>query len=56
MKKYEYKFVKTKFKTGFDYDRKVSEMEKEWNDLGSEGWKFCTWANDVMVFIKEIDN
>lgn len=32
MKNYEYKFVKTKIKIGFDFDKKVSEMENEWNE------------------------
>ena len=53
MKRYEYKFVKSKLKVGFDYDKKVADMEAEWNELGSQGWKFCTWANDVMVFMRE---
>lgn len=52
-KQYEYKFVKSKLKVGFDYDKKVADMEAEWNELGSQGWKFCTWANDVMVFMRE---
>ncbi len=56
MKKYAYKFVKVKSKIGFDFDKKVSEMENEWNELGAQGWKFCTWANDVMIFMREVDN
>ena len=31
MKKYAYKFVKVKSKIGFDFDKKVTEMENEWN-------------------------
>ena len=42
MKKYEYKMIKGKTKLGFDYDKKVAEMEAEWNQLGLAGWKFCT--------------
>ena len=38
MKQYEYKFVKSKLKVGFDYDKKVEDMEAEWNELGSQGW------------------
>ena len=53
MKQYEYKFVRTKSRLGFDYDRKLQEAEREWNNLGREGWKFCTWANDVTIFIRE---
>ena len=30
MKQYEYKFVKSKLKVGFDYDKKVADMEAEW--------------------------
>lgn len=56
MKKYAYKFVKVKSKIGFDFDKKVSEVENEWNELGVQGWKFCTWANDVMIFMREVDN
>lgn len=56
MKKYAYKFVKVKSKIGFDFDKKVSEMENEWNELGAQGWKFCTWANDVIIFMREVDN
>ena len=55
MKKYEYKMINGKTKLGFDYDKKVAEMEAEWNQLGLAGWKFCTWANDAMVFVREID-
>lgn len=55
MQKYEYKVVKSKVKIGFDYENKLLEMEKEWNELGKEGWKFCTWANDAIIFIRELD-
>ena len=50
MKKYEYKMIKGKTKLGFDYDKKVAEMEAEWNQLGLAGWKFCTWANDCLLY------
>lgn len=56
MKRYEYKFMKAKLKIGLNYEKKVDEMEAEWNKLGAEGWRFCTWANDVMVFIRETED
>ncbi len=56
MKKYEYKFVKNSgIKLGFDYDKKVEDMEKEWNSLGENGWKFCRDGNGFTIFIREID-
>ena len=54
MKQYEYKFVRSKAKLGFDYQQKLTEIEAEWNELGASGWKFCTWANDAAVFIREL--
>ena len=55
MKTYEYKFVVAKEKIGFDFSKKVSELEEVWNQLGREGWKFCTWGNNgVMIFMREI--
>ena len=42
MKTYEYKFVETKTKLGLDFSKKVSDMERQWNEWGLEGWKFCT--------------
>ncbi len=54
MKTYEYKFVVAKEKIGFDFSKKVSELEEVWNQLGREGWKFCTWGNNgVMIFMRE---
>ncbi len=34
MKQYEYKFVRSKAKLGFDYQQKLTETEAEWNDWG----------------------
>lgn len=55
MKKYEYKMVESKGKIGLDFSKKVSDSEKRWNELGMEGWKFCTWGNGVVIFIREVD-
>ena len=55
LKKYEYKFVEVKGKIGLDFSKKVSDAEKQWNELGMEGWKFCTWGNGVMIFMREVD-
>ena len=55
MKKYEYKFIEIKGKIGLDFSKKVSDSEKQWNELGMEGWKFCTWGNGVVIFIREVD-
>ena len=53
MRKFEYKFVKISLKLGFDYDKKIRELERQWNELGEEGWQFC-WAGDgVLVFMRE---
>lgn len=53
MKKYEYRFVRTKARLGLDYDKKVSEAETQWNELGREGWRFCTWVDGAAVFVRE---
>ncbi len=55
MKTYEYKFVETKTKLGLDFSKKVSDMERQWNEWGLEGWKFCTWGNGVIIFMRELD-
>ena len=55
MKKYEYKIIEIKGKMGLDFSKKVEEMEKQWNELGMEGWKFCTWGNGVVIFVREAD-
>ena len=49
MTQYEYKVVRQKMKLGFDYDKKLDELEAEWNQLGAEGWKFCTAASGVHI-------
>lgn len=53
MTKYEYKFIKKISKIGFDTDKKIKDSEREWNELGKEGWKFCKEGNGVMIFIRE---
>ena len=58
MKKYEYKMVEVKTTLGFDWKKKVREAEERWNELGREGregWQFCTWGNDVIIFMREIE-
>ena len=55
LEKYEYKFIESKGKIGLDFSKKVSDAEKQWNELGMGGWKFCTWGNGVMIFIREVD-
>ena len=50
MKKYEYKMVEVKTTLGFDWKKKVREAE-----LGREGWQFCTRGNDVIIFMREIE-
>lgn len=41
-------------KLGFDYGKKIAQVEKEWNDLGSEGWQFCYAGTSVLVFMREV--
>ncbi|WP_312280055.1 hypothetical protein [Oscillibacter sp.] len=53
MKQYEYKFVKFNFETGFNYDKKITDLETQWNALGEQGWKFCRDGNGFSVFIRE---
>lgn len=55
MKRYEYKFIKQEAKLGFAQQKKIEEAEKEWNDLGMQGWKFCKEGNGVIIFIREMD-
>ena len=55
MKKYEYKMVEVKTTLGFDWKKKVREAEERWNALGREGWQFCTRGNDVIIFMREIE-
>lgn len=54
MKKYEYKFLEQRSKLGFDQSKKVEAAEKEWNELGAEGWRFCKEGSGVMIFMREI--
>lgn len=56
MKKYEYKFFTQKSAIGFDFDKKVKNIEEEWNKLGSQGWKFCKEGFGCIVFMREIDD
>lgn len=57
MKQYEYKVIRAKTKLGLDFDQKAADMEKEWNELGKDGWKFCAFdraANEAVIFMREI--
>ncbi len=54
MKQYEYKFVKFAIKPGFRYDEKVKQLERLWNELGKQGWRFCKDGYDFTIFMREI--
>ncbi len=56
MKRFEYKFVQFPKEIGFDYKKKIIESEKQWNQLGSEGWMFCKEGNGVIIFMREIED
>lgn len=56
MKEYEYKFLKTDIKWGVDYGKNLTEIQAEWNKLGKQGWKFCAFEDEVVIFIREIEN
>lgn len=56
MKKFEYKFAEIKAPLGFNWNKKIEEIEAQWNKLGQEGWQFCTQGNGVIVFMREIEN
>lgn len=56
MKKYEYKFIKAELKLGFDYSKKIAETEAESNELGKQGWRFCSFGDGAVIFMREIDN
>lgn len=52
MKQYEYKIVEPSklFKLG----KSTSKVEKEWNELGNDGWKFVNFDYfSRAVFIRE---
>ena len=55
MKKYEYKLVHFSTQFGFDFEKKMKTMEQQWNELGQQGWKYCTDGNDCTVFMREIE-
>lgn len=55
MKKFEYKFAEIKTPLGLDWGKKIREMERQWNQLGQEGWQFCMSENGVLVFMREIE-
>ena len=55
MKKYEYKFAQFKVPLGLDWNKKVKQLEEEWNKLGQEGWQFCMQGEGVLVFMREIE-
>lgn len=50
---YEYKFVILPKKIGFNFEKKCKDLETEWNELGRQGWKFCTFGTGVAIFIRE---
>lgn len=54
IKRFEYKFVKKEQKLGFSINKKVEDAEKEWNELGRDGWKFCKEGDGVIIFVREI--
>lgn len=55
MDRYEYKFVRSPLKIGFDYEDKLKETEKQWNDLGQNGWMFCKEGNGCIIFIRKLE-
>ncbi len=55
MEKYEYKFVYEKMRLAFDLDKKIDEVEQEWNELGQQGWRYCKECNGVIIFIRKIE-
>ena len=55
MKKYEYKFAPFKVPLGLDWNKKIKQLEAEWNGLGQEGWQFCMQGDGVLVFMREIE-
>ena len=55
VKRYEYKAVLVNSRFGIDYEKKVDAMVDEWNELGRQGWKFLTWANGAMLFMREVE-
>ena len=54
IKRFEYKFVKKELKLGVLINKKVEDAEKEWNELGRDGWKFCKEGAGVIIFVREI--
>ena len=54
MKKYEYRFVVTPTRIGLNFEKKCKQCENEWNKLGQKGWKFCSFTNGAVVFMREI--
>ncbi|MBF8982505.1 DUF4177 domain-containing protein [Lutibacter sp. B2] len=55
MKKIEYKIVVIKTKLGFNLEKKSKEFENELNELGQQGWRFCSWVNGGVLFMREIE-
>jgi len=53
MKKYGYKFLRQEAKLGFVQQKKIEDAEKEWNELGQQGWKFRKEGNGVIIFMRE---
>lgn len=53
MRVFEYKFVRFPNQIGLNFDKKVLELERQWNQLGEEGWMFCKEADGVCIFVRE---
>ena len=41
LERYEYKFIKQESKLGIMQGKEIEVIEKEWNELGKNGWRFC---------------
>ncbi len=54
MKKYEYKVVRFSTRLGFDFDKKCKDLERIWNELGRQGWRFRARGHRVFIFEREI--
>lgn len=52
--RYEYKILIEESKLGFDFKKKCRKMEVKWNELGNEGWEFCTFINGGVIFKRKI--
>ena len=55
VKKYEYKFIEIETSLGLDWKKKMGETQERWDELGREGWQFCTRGGASLVFMREIE-